>query len=912
MKINKLILSAFGPYRDIAEIDFSKFGNTGVFLVTGDTGAGKTTIFDAISFALFGEPSGNERNAKMLRSKEASLNTKTFVTLFFECHGKEYKITRNPQYLRPALRGDNLVQEDSKVELITPDRVITKINEADKEIVSILGVDRSQFSKIAMLAQGEFKKLLSSSTQDKREIFRNLFGTELYESIQKRIKTDYLNAKNKAEDKKKDLDEIINRIPASEDFFPSAGAHIDNITEHLELLISNCEERLKVAIEDKERTERDVIETEKNITLATKRETIESRLSTNSKKLEALENIVAKATENLETLEQEDKEIPDAIKRKAYLESLIPSYEDLDNKNKELTALNNDYNYALIALSNTEDEVATLSGSLKQMEEELALLKDIELEIAKAKAKVESLNNDINNLNDLKEDYIALKTLGSNLKTKQEKYQKAKAEEENATSFYKAIRNAYFDNQAGILAKELKEGEPCPVCGSIDHPCIAMIKGEDVSEEALKSAEAEKNSKEEALSLANTEARDAKTAYEIKKASFEEEFSTIFGSLPSSSCREDIKEMLFSKEQEKTAANNNLDEYEKKRNRKENLISNIDTAKQDIETKSEMIKEQQKTTTSLALEKAIKVTAITSLENKIGEIKHQDAISEIECLDLKISNHDINKKNASIALTNANHDKALLEGNIQSDNEMLSSLAQLSLQVEMDRKIDLSAKKTLLEKEIDALKLEDTELQKMSTDLKAKHQEAAECERTAIKLKKISDAVNGTVREQDRISLESYVQTFYYDRILKKANVRLMAMTDGQYELRRSREKGSGNSQTGLDTIVIDHYSGQERDVKTLSGGETFLASLSLALGMSDEIESSSGGIEMNSIFIDEGFGTLDEEALKKAMSAISDLSRTNKLIGLISHVNELKNTIDKKLIVTKTKSGGSSIKIEF
>lgn len=808
MKPTKLILSAFGPYAGEITLDMTKLGTSGLYLITGDTGAGKTTIFDAITFALYGEPSGDTRQADMFRSKYADADTPTFVEMEFIYKGDTYLVRRNPEYLRPAKRGDKLTKEKAEATLTLPDgELVTKSKEVTAKIVEILGVNREQFSQIAMIAQGDFLKLLLASTKERSEIFREIFHTKHYQALQMRLKTDANRLKYEYEDVCKSILQYIEGVQCSEDSLYASDwkkmtekRNIGSLLELVELLERIVEEDAdkqadvtkKLAVLEKELEGVNKVlgkaEADRRATLAMER--AKTFLSENEPKLvERKKNF-------------DDEECKSALREKLSIE--------IENESKDL-----------LKYEQLQKNEATLKRNLTQLEEQK------------------------NKLNKMREQEEARRQ--AQLQAAQDAYREAADKSKKLTIQYEDMQRAFMDEQAGILASELKEGQPCPVCGSTSHPSLAKITEGAPSEAELKQLktlaeragkDAEKKSIEAGRLKGEADALTENQAYTGKLAELQQQIVKSTAELESEgkNLQKQREELPFASYQEAS------DQWKRKKQQKADLEESFKNAKTQYETLAAQIAESK--------------TTIQTLEKQL-----EDA-ADIDIESIQEKQQELTTKR--VALQNTKD-----EINVRISNNMAAK-AQITR-----RKEEMEAAET-----------------------KWKWMGA------------LSDTANGAVAGKDKIMLETYIQMTYFNRIIRRANIRLMTMTGGQYELKRQEEAANQKSQSGLELSVIDHYNGSERSVKTLSGGESFKASLSLALGMSDEVQSSSGGIQLDSMFVDEGFGSLDEESLNQAITALHDLTEGNRLVGIISHVNELKERIEKQVIVTKEKSGGSRAEI--
>ena len=917
MRPLNIYVSAFGPYAGKVNIDSGKLGDRGLYLITGDTGAGKTTIFDAICYALYGASSGGNREGSMLRSLYADPSTPTEVELTFVHNDKKYTVKRNPEYMKPKDRGEGFTKRTADAELTLPDgRVITKIKDVDTEIEKILGINKDQFSQIVMLAQGDFLKLLLAETKDRIKIFRDIFKTEYYQMLQ-----------NELEQRRKD---IFIRV---EDGLKSVKQYIDGIMADKDDVLSIEADKAKAG----NMTTEDVISlldrlTDKDMAL---KDGLDAELSKINEELEkvntrlgaarALENAKAalkKASEELaeaepalKESEEELKAATEAYKAKADLDKQANGIEkDLESYDR-LDKLAGELDDTVKEAYNTENEIARKTADkgekekeLKNLKEEQSSLKDSGEADARLESDIDNTQKNIESLNDLSEKLEKYDEDREALDISIKKYKEDDEEFNKLNSKYETMEQAFMDAQAGILAEKLKEGEACPVCGSTTHPRLARISDVVPTERELKDAKdkaskARKVREDSSIEVEGLRKGLASLEESLKKETKKALKIDDIGKAPEMITEKvkELNESLKKLKQEKKAA-----EADKKR-------------KAELE---KIIPECENELAALTQ----KISELTALKASLdAQIKEKTAQIETIGKDLKFAD----KAKAKAAISDLK----------KRSDELQKRFDKAGLAVSSDKQRIAELKATIAtqQKTISASKAEDPDkILKLQSDLKIKHDECVdrgqsvgtriktnESIRTNIikksgdiseleeKLKWVSalaNTANGKLTGKDRIMLETYIQTMYFDRIINRANLRLLTMSGGQYELVRKKEPGKGSAQSGLDLNVIDHNNGSERSVKTLSGGESFMASLSLALGLSDEVQSSAGGIHVDTMFVDEGFGSLDPDSLDMAYKALAGLTESNRLVGIISHVADLKSRIDKQIVVTKDKTGGSRV----
>ena len=1286
MKPVSLTISAFGPYAGEQTIDFERLGSQGLFLITGDTGAGKTTIFDAITFALYGEASGDVRKADMFRSKYAKEDVKTFVRLVFEYGKKRYTVERNPEYMRPKGRGTGMTMEKANATLEYPDdrEPVTKSRDVTRAITELIGLDCRQFTQIAMIAQGDFQKVLFANTEDRGKIFRQIFGTDIYRVLQDRLKdavkkqwkeydelrrsinqymegiacdSDFLNEQEtivaekinllkkekfdgrieegiillaelcKAEEsaleglqkKKEALDQKIRNVDELngkvhenakrrqlleekqqklknlETLLMQAKGDMDRAEEEAECceklgrMIEECEKKLLVfeKIQEvslsQEKKRQDMEEkVQKKRQEEQRRTELEERLQQEKETLKSYEGIAAEIqrvmhemgllTEKRDTLKNQrdriielDGELSERRKnldlQKKTEESLLEQGQKLkdeqeqkkDAAGKEIACERevNEIRQKIQDLTeiagqldmsakeakrlgteqeNVQKAYERKSRELQQQKEEWEQISSADSRVEQAEKAILEVSERIRRLEDLENRIDDCEKVSKEKEGAQKQYQKAAAEQKQISEHYRRIEQQFWDAQAGMLARNLKEEKPCPVCGAIHHPALAVIPQETPDRETLERAKAEDEKARETVSRLSEKAHQLVTQEEEKQAAVlkdaEELLEEPAAKMPLSEIKTETKRQknagearreAYKEQKEKakkdldakhaleeqiqavrdeltglneqnvnlgqrlaTAAERNvqqrqlwkkmtagfdivieqtedpqtvfaqLAQIEKERNTqflqaknnrkradeitgelKENeeaiqkirkmvgsiqeeiakLTGNRETAEKQIsddiksaynlitcnssaykqsditgdmdgvesqnvkrseqnqallmedsdekpelvksvidmlqraasEKKVELFEKQEEERKKAVLENQIPIdeieiktladqiiaaehemvrlqTEYAGEEKKLNELKEQVKDAAKEEVQAQISEFSLKKRNLEENRERTREVYNDCEKNIETEK---GAIQILSGQIAETEKAILFPEGEI-EKQAEELRTKRGELEEkrasiytsyrtnmeICKNVSKKQKEIAQTEQKYVWMKSLSDTASGMLNGKAKIELETYVQMAYFDRILVRANRRMLTMSSGQYELKREEETGSRKEKAGLELCVVDHYNGTQRSVKTLSGGESFQASLSLALGLSDEIQSYAGGIRMDSMFVDEGFGSLDEDALEQALKALLQLTEGNRLVGIISHVSELKDQIDKKIIVTKqrTPEGVSSV----
>ena len=919
MRPIKLTVSAFGPYAGKMEFDFDKLGTGGLYLITGDTGAGKTTIFDAITYALYGDPSGNNREVSMFRSKYADIKTPTFVRLVFNYKGKEYAIERNPEYERAAQRGTGLTKQTAGVELILPDgKPLTKTKEVENAINNIIGINRDQFCQIAMIAQGDFLKLLIAPTKDRIEIFRHIFKTKLYSDLQSRLKSEAAALDNSCSKIKQSISQYISGISCDDSSLlftevtkaKNSELPTDECIELIEKLISEdtaAEEKTAYSISEIEK-QLDVLKI--NIERGENYLKAKSAFEQNEIKISRLTEDKLSLTKALEEAQKKTSVQEELTKASATIESQLPEYDELSQKESTFknNALNIDKNNALLV--KTSKEIEDLKTEIERLtEESKALQRSGEQKLLFENQKSIHKEN-LSKLNTLLKSMEDLKKIAAEYKEAALIYEQKKAVANELDLSFKAKSNLYLDAQAGLLAETLVDNMPCPVCGSLSHPQKAVKPTNVPKKDELDALQSK-------LSKANAEANEASlkagNLIGIKKEKTDTTVSSIkelLGDIDMNNATDITRSKIAELESNIKVLDQNIRAEEKNIARKEAIEVRLPQSRARVEELQNSITAISNTISTLTSENNSLNERIIDLKSKLAFDSKLEATKEIQKNKEKILKIKEDIEQATKRLNECNENLASANATKTELKKQMENKQEVDLEAEKQKMAELTSNKTQLSKNKENIHSRIVNNQSNHDNIKLKSSELIDIEKKYTWVKALSDTANGTITGKDKIMLETYIQMHYFDRIISRANSRLMIMTDGQYDLIRKEDSISKVGQTGLDLDVIDHYNGTTRSVKSLSGGESFKASLALALGLSDEIQSSAGGIQLDTMFIDEGFGSLDEDSLSQAMNALASLASNNKLIGIISHVGELKQKIDKQIVVKKDKTGGSRAKI--
>lgn len=917
MRPLKITMSAFGPYAGEVTLDMQKLGKSGIYLITGDTGAGKTTIFDAISYALYGEASGNYRENTTLRSKYASADTPTFVELEFEYNNEIYKINRNPEYPRPNKRGEGFTKQSANAELVMPDgSVITKIKEVSAKVEEIIGINKNQFSQIAMIAQGDFRKLLNCETNERSKIFRKIFKTEPYHNIEIKLSSLFNELRRNREKEKSGIEQYINQLKCNEN---------DTLSLELERAKSGdvlIEDVIKLAGEIINKDTLEYTKTQKNIeSINEEIEKINSNIKLYENQ-EATKKAYAKASAKLEefktkrndcekaykSAEAQRERLDDLTRKINLINSKMPKYDELKSLENSINERTQSFEKSNNSLKLKQQEITLLEKEIDEKSKALEEVKGADLLVQKLTAQKEEIKKKAEALKELKTEIDRCKAEQKNLKNAQSFAKSALDEYGALENEYNQIYIAFFNEQAGIIADGLKDGEPCPVCGSTSHPNLARKSENAPSQADVESAQNLVKKAQEKADKARDTASALKSRFDEIAANVKSSAKKLFGTDDNVFDDYNSNISALKKEYDCTLA------LLKTANEKLNLYQKLDKEIPKIQEKQKSLSDEIST---LNTQKASDEAFISENTKRVISIKSEldfesadlakDKLKEYTNLSNDIKNA-IEKSKNDFDDIKSKYDtqkgtKASLENALKEFKEIdLASLNEKSLKLnEYKKDVDETAKS--LYSRIDSNKLLVDNISKKRDILK-------EYDDKYVWLKALSETANGDISGKEKITLETFVQMTYFDSIIRKANIRLLTMSDGQYELVRRSDAETLKKNEGLALDVIDHFNGSSRSVSTLSGGESFMASLCLALGLSDEIQSSNGGIKLDTMFVDEGFGSLDGEALDRALSALTSLSQGNRLVGIISHVDALRDRIDNKIVITKDRTIGSNAQI--
>ena len=927
MKPLKLTMSAFGSYAGKNVIDFTG-QQQGIFLITGDTGAGKTTIFDAITYALYNQTSGGERNGNMMRSQYAQPETETYVELEFLYRGQTYRVRRNPDYKITKTLKNGKIREQKvphSVELTLPDGTVfpEKKNATDAKIIEILGLTADQFSQIVMIAQGDFLKLLYTKSDERKMIFSKLFRTDIYWKIQENLRR-----------KSMEMDE---RIQENDRAFEQEKSRIMPLPESEEIpldeLVERLRERLKDALKEQNLRRANVEELNKKITkyeeinklfvsLEKIRQTgreLEARQAESKERRQQIEN--ARKADKVLVAEQQNLRQQQAVEQSAQaiakmgetladnqemFEPLKTQLQEAEAKQKREAA---DIQKKMLALEQSFPSYEALQNARSEEQQAKKVWEDLR------KTSEESFHKKAAGIAALKEQQKRQEQIVEQTKKNWEQTSLSASE---SAKHYEHMYEAFLKEQAGILAENLSAGCPCPVCGSTVHPDPAKLSDHAVTELEVEQAKKTRAAAEEKRDLAyaafeaeKTEKQKLAQAVEKEEADFvlaqtiakqqRKEAEQNYASLQKTA--EQIREKLVypslaEAKKQYAAMQKALEAAEQEIAKKRQKVSELAEAMNTLKGQKLAEEENQKTAKKLAVKTEKEYAKLLEKSGFISEETYHLAILP-ERSRSKLEREE--KEYESQCLRQQSEQKLLEK---QVSGKTYTDTTELNEQLKAEKQALKEAEKTYMELHT-AYENDRSVLQNCAVYL----EKGKKLESEDQVIKSLSKTANGRLSGSAKIDFETYIQRQYFKQIIHEANKRLLTMSNHQFILKLKEEANTGRkTNEGLDLSVYSLVTDSERDVKTLSGGESFLAALAMALGLSDIVERSAGAIHPDMMFIDEGFGSLDAQSRQQAIEVLAELAGDSRMVGIISHVTELKEQIDRKLVVSRTDKGSRAV----
>ena len=932
MRPLRLTLSAFGPYAAQTTLDLEKLGKGGLYLITGDTGAGKTTIFDAITYALYDHSSSGIREGSMLRCKYADDKTPTFVELEFEVHGVRYTVRRNPEYQRPKTRGEGMTTEKADATLTYPDDrpPVTKAKDVTAAVQEIIGLDYNQFSQIVLIAQGQFTKLLNASTEERSRIFRKLFRTQRYAQLQERLQAEAAALNQQRTTQNAKLDSLLGGLqfsPEDPDAEALRALCAQTVPETALTLLDALTARQAAALEEAgtalQTTEAQLDKVQQQLGAAAQAQRLAQQLAARQAELAAARPALDAARAEADRHAGDAAQLDALTAQVTQAQSALAAYDALDALCRQQTEARDAARLAAAQAHKRRTQLDSLNAALAAAETELSALADADTRLLALQTRSAQLAQRGEALAKLEQRLAECQRQAKRAHKAQESYRVAAAAQDEARTRQNTLERAFLDAQAGLLAESLTEGAPCPVCGSTHHPARALLPHTAPTQAQVEAARQAAAAADRQAQTASAAAQSALAAANEAKISLRRDAETL---LPERfTAPEGTVPLTFA-----LMTNVLAEETAALQTAQADCAAQCRQAEADCRRKAQLEADRQnKTRQRPALEQA----AAEADRSAAAQNASADAL-EGQIAERRAALPYPRRADAQAALDKLEADRSALRTGMDTAQRRLKQAEQTVAAAEAA--VDaLTAQQTAAQKELPARSAEEltaqqTELTAARETLRsrekqlsaqllpnrktaAQYRAAAEA-RQALEsrwqwVSALAATAGGTLTSKQKIKLEAYIQMNYLDRILRYANTRLMQMTAGQYELERIGAENQ-RSQSGLDLGVIDHYNGTRRSVKTLSGGESFKASLALALGLSDEVQSSAGGIRLDTLFLDEGFGSLDEESLELAIRVLSGLTEGDRLVGIISHVGALKDRIDRQVVVHKARTGGSTVEL--
>lgn len=930
MKPVRLTLCAFGPYAGTCTLDLSGFGSSGLFLISGDTGAGKTALFDAITFALYGETTGAYREPDMLRSDYAIPTDTTFVELEFTHRGRTYTVNRTPEQTRAKRRGEGVTTVPGSAALAQePDAPVTGTKAVTAAVTALLGIDARQFAQISMIAQNDFARLLNASSADRAEILRRVFDTASYQRLGSAARTKAGEALRQAEFANHTVVQLLAALqpaPGSPHTGELADAQDSRDPYRAPAALDWAAEMIEAdtALTAEQSQQLDILDARIEAQSAAV-EAAQSR----AKLLSSLDEAQAKAAEltaqapalnaewdKTEARRPELAELDAKLQRFAEWE---PRYQELSTAAARAKAARAEAEQAAAALEKDQKTLSSTDTALAQLEPQITACGEPNAELESCRKTIELAQSQQQDCQALLDDIPRLHTAQANWQRAADEYRQKQQQADAAQHSSAEMQRALNAARAGILAQDLVDGTPCPVCGALHHPAPAAPAPSHVTEAAC-------NKAAQAAASAAAEASKASTAAGEAKAAAQTQRDTLYARTAAFLARRrqhytGPQADALTPDELQTALQAQHDSLRRGLAEVRDRIANAESRKKDLEklTRQKAQLQAQRPDQANAVEQAR--TAQANAEKAAAEAQTRLAEGQKnlpwpDAAAMAAARAETQKQRRTL--------QAALDAAAKSCDAFSKELAaaQSAAQTLAEQAGDTASRpdpaaqqqaltalqaerKNLRDQNQAALHRLDTNRDAL-TNLKKAITAAESARANAAMLDNLSKTINGNLTQKQKLPFEQYVQSFYFDGVVAAANRRFTRMTGGQYTLRR-RQSADIAAKTALELDVFDAYTGKTRPVGSLSGGESFLAALSLALGISDTIQESAGGISVDTLFVDEGFGTLDADALQKAIDTLTALAGSDKLVGIISHVETLQDRIPKQILVQKTKCGSKA-----
>lgn len=909
MRPTQLTLCGFCSYAREETLNLDALGSEGLYLICGDTGAGKTTIFDAITYALYGASSGKVRDASMLRSRSIAPDIRPFVRLTFTHDGHLYTVERSLPYHPPRRKTEIAADADAWKD---QELIASGLKEVTAIMTELLGLSHDQFTQVAMIAQGGFMELLKASSADRRKIFRRLFSTSIYEQLQEQVKVDANVAKST-------LDQVLQRMrlciaqtaaaPEDEErlspFRISSAPDVAAFLPLLDELIAQDWQQSDQLLAQQDSLRSQITRANLDLQRGRAQERMEQDILSAQNQLRQLEQNQSDAQANFSRAQSRQPEIETLQQQAFALTAQLDKYAQRDQCRKTRDELVQQHGNLLLREAALDQQLSQMLAQIQQDEADFLRLSTAPQEVLAVQQELTALTDRLRQFGELAAMIRKATSTRDDLKKRTEAARIAYAHADELGQLWRQADASYFANIVGGLAKELQDGVPCRVCGSIHHPAPAPLSHDshitradvDAAKERFEAARATSDKllvEREAISAALREQKDVLLARAAELLAYED--------------ASQIPLLLKQRTNEAESQRITLGARLQAAQANERTYQRLSKLRTEHQSKAEDLRIQQRQASAeLANVAANLKAAEATLEGLSSGLQHATrADAEKELRRLRQAKNDIETaiQNAQEKLNELVKEQLALSGRLEAWTQQLAAEERVDLPKTEAILADLQAREKHLHETSEAIASRIHINRTQYDTLRALQAEYADAEKRCAMLLRLHATFSG------KLSLEAWVQTAYFDRILYHANLRLRSMTGGQYELLRRQEELDARQQAGLNLDVRDHHNGAVRSVTSLSGGESFKAALSLALGLSDEIQASSGGVKLETMFVDEGFGSLDEYSLQQAIATLNGVSSTGRLVGIISHVGELKHQIDRQIVVTKSSDGSSHAKI--
>ncbi len=927
-----LELCAFGPYAGVTTLDLSQFGQGGLFLISGDTGAGKTALFDAITFALYGEVTGRYREPSMLRSDFADPAATAYVRLTFAHAGRQYTVTRAPEQQRRKARGEGYTTVAARAELVRePEEPVSGMRQVTAAVTALLGIDAQQFAQVSMLAQNDFTRLLNAPSADRTRILRQIFGTGSYQKLAEAAGDRAREAEKAAANANNALLLYMGSLQAAPDApetsplaalqaarDPYRAAEAETLAA---ALIEADARAAAEAAQTVEALDAEIAKTSAALESARSRAGLCQELAQVRRDRDAEADALPARQAAWAETEARRPELEALTARLHALESEIPRYRALAEARRTADAARCAAEADAEAESQARAALDKTADGLAAAEKALAQLGAPETELARLQAQAETAQTLLDACAACLADLPGVRRAESDAAKAQAAYRAAQAAADDAAARHAALLRSLNAQRAGLLAKDLAEGQPCPVCGATHHPAPAALPDAAVTEAQVDDAARAMAAAQKAATKASEAAGRSHAAVQAGRQALQKAADAFFARRgarytgPAAAALDDAA-LQNALQAQQASLRTGLTGLQTRI-----AALTADKARADQLTEQRARLTEQRAGLEQSWNAARQKAAASAAESAAKTAAAQAAAESLPYPDLTALNAAKEDLSRQAGALKAALDRAAEERRAAQERQnaldarakaLQEALAAFAAAPETDA---AGLESRLAGRKADRAGAESARqaaAQRLAANRQAARQLAA-AQKTAgaaLERQKLWDnlarTLKGNLPGRIKLPFEQYVQAFYFDEVIEAANRRFTRMTDGQYTMRRRQSEAIGD-RTALDLDVFDAYTGKYRPVGSLSGGESFMAALCLALGISDIIQQSAGGMRIDTLFIDEGFGTLDADALEKAVDTLAGLAGSDRLVGVISHVEALQNRLTRQIVVRKTRAGSTA-----